>query len=1018
MLTLLFALPQGGKTTAILRDILRRAEKGETGLIWLTPEPFSHECERLLAKEGGAGICLHAEVLTFTRLADRVLAASGGCGEFMDEGGRLLTMHLAVRQAADGLSFFRRAAGGPEFCKTLVAAASDCERYGISVSTLTEAARHAADPARQKLNELALLLSAYNDIAARSGLERRDKTELAARLLEEGDYARDKRVYADGYVTFTPQENRALRAIAARGRGLTVTFTGDNADPFYGVTARAAHKLARGLADTEVKVLRREPAPLPVTRRAVCRSAGEELQCAADEIAFWVAEKGLRFRDIAVLLPEAEEYGPLAETELERAGIPVFTDSTDAFAPRPLTRALAAAVNVTRYGWREEDVLTLLRSGLTRVPPRFADELENYMRVWKPGKELWESGQPWQMPPGGYGAPRDAEGERRLRAINMSRLLLREPLRELENQGEAAAREHCAKIAAYLAKTRADRSLRHISQRLRASGEMKAAEETRQLWAIFGKGLRQCAALLGEERLTLPELTDWLLLLAGAYSVGSIPPSLDRVTVGTPGRLRKTRLRALAICGCRAETMPPVAPQVTLFSQEERVALEAAGAEMPPDSRLRAERALLDLRSALALPREYLLLTAHREKDGRLRAAPMFYGEPGGGFTEYAPRETPERRYEHLSEPLDPQAVESLYTANIALSASKLTSLFSCRLAFFLRYGMKAAARPEKAFQSFDRGRFVHEVLQKTLMYLLAHPDEGEDGAARAAREAANEYARVTLQGFKGQGKRFERLFWEIAESASGTATDVYREMRRSRFRVRETEKPFSYPSPRTGRFSVCVNGVIDRVDVWRNESGELYARAADYKTGDAEVDYGGLYQGSQMQLALYLSALTGEGARLSGQAGEGAKPAAFMNVPASYRLPLSRRPLTESGADEERRKKLQRSGVALGTEDVARAMEDPAFGAPVYTGKLHTATGEQFALLDRHVGRRVAEAARALQSGDVSPTPVGRSSEDNACRYCDFAPWCGGPDAYEYLPKLDAADFWEKLEAEGGAPP
>ena len=77
----------------VLARICRSAGRGDGNLILIVPEQFSHEAERALCRAGGDTISRSAEVLSFTRLASRVFSLYGGvCEEYLDEGGRLLTM--------------------------------------------------------------------------------------------------------------------------------------------------------------------------------------------------------------------------------------------------------------------------------------------------------------------------------------------------------------------------------------------------------------------------------------------------------------------------------------------------------------------------------------------------------------------------------------------------------------------------------------------------------------------------------------------------------------------------------------------------------------------------------------------------------------------------------------------------------------------------------------------------------------------------------------------------------------
>ncbi len=91
MLTLLLGRGESGKMRHITDEICKAAKAGVKGQILLVPEQYSHDTERQLCRAGGNSICLYAEVLTFKRLTNRVLASVGGLAQKqLDEGGRCL----------------------------------------------------------------------------------------------------------------------------------------------------------------------------------------------------------------------------------------------------------------------------------------------------------------------------------------------------------------------------------------------------------------------------------------------------------------------------------------------------------------------------------------------------------------------------------------------------------------------------------------------------------------------------------------------------------------------------------------------------------------------------------------------------------------------------------------------------------------------------------------------------------------------------------------------------------------
>ena len=116
-------------------------QPGDGQRIWIVPEQASFAAEQQLCRKGGSGICRHAQVLSFTRLANRVFAASGGVArQTLDQGGRVLAMAQALEQVRSRLKRYaagsRRAALLPE----LLAAVDEWKSYGVTASDLRRAA--------------------------------------------------------------------------------------------------------------------------------------------------------------------------------------------------------------------------------------------------------------------------------------------------------------------------------------------------------------------------------------------------------------------------------------------------------------------------------------------------------------------------------------------------------------------------------------------------------------------------------------------------------------------------------------------------------------------------------------------------------------------------------------------------------------------------------------------------------------------------------------------------------------
>ena len=115
MLHILIGRAKSGKSDTLLRRIAGLGDSVKQ--ILLVSEHASHLAEVDLCRVCGPTASRHAEVLSFRRLADRVLSITGGSAEVtLDNGGKLLTLQQALTELTPELKVYRRPSQSLLFC--------------------------------------------------------------------------------------------------------------------------------------------------------------------------------------------------------------------------------------------------------------------------------------------------------------------------------------------------------------------------------------------------------------------------------------------------------------------------------------------------------------------------------------------------------------------------------------------------------------------------------------------------------------------------------------------------------------------------------------------------------------------------------------------------------------------------------------------------------------------------------------------------------------------------------------
>ncbi|MBQ4369546.1 MAG: PD-(D/E)XK nuclease family protein [Oscillospiraceae bacterium] len=631
MIRLITGRAGSGKTEMLLREIAGAVKERRSGIILLVPEQSSHETERLLAESCPDALSLCAEVLTFSRMVDRVLSETGGAQEgIFDKGARILTMSRALRSVKNRLKVYSSVAEKHDFLEELLKVLDDFKNSGASPEKVLEAADSVAGSFGDKLRDLALICQAYDAETAAAGIDPADTLTRLVNRFDISSLKGTKEIYADGFADFKIQQLEVLERFVSSGAELTVTLCcpklsdKSGADQFAveRSTASRLFELARrcGVQIEEIHL------PEPMTAAAEplrflestflgrakkkydgelkgeielfrLDSFAEECEVAAAKVMELVKMKGLRWRDIAVCARGFDSMMNEAESIFGQYGIPFYTSGRSSIMKKPLMGLIDAALECVCGSWSHEEVFRYLKTDLTGMERDEYDILENYVLQWDIKGSLWTSGRPWAFSPEGYERARDEEErEKRLSCINDLRARAAEPLLMLREEGRKAqtAREQCLAIYAFLEKIGLAERLSQRSAELRGSGEEQAADEYRQLWGILVSALENTADILGDTPMGQGEFSRLFRLVLSQYDVGTIPQTLDRVFMGDISRLRSRQVKCLIVLGANDGALPAVSDG-GILSDGEKVLLEEFGLRLSavPGERLHREMALI-----------------------------------------------------------------------------------------------------------------------------------------------------------------------------------------------------------------------------------------------------------------------------------------------------------------------------------------------------------------------------------------------------------------------------------------
>lgn len=660
-----------GKTRACLDEIRRELLACPDGppLILLVPEQATFQTEYALASSAGLKGFMRAQVLSFRRLAYRVLLEVGGAARaHIGELGKRMMLRRLLEQHRGKLKVFRRSAGQPGFAGTLASALGEMKTYciqpadlAVSLDALRE--RESKSLLADKLADISFLYEAMESYLAGRFTDPDDYLNLLADGLVKTAAIKEAEVWVDGFSGFTPQEYRVLAALMRLSRRVTVTLCAgaaalsgspDESDLFYparetydalcALAAREQVAVERPLllnpentrfrnaaiAYLESNFFRRPANPARPAGDGVMLAAAAnrraEVEGVAREIIRLCRDHGYRYREIVLLTRDLDAYDHLLSVVFADHGIPVFIDRKRPVLGHPLVELVRAALEVVVKDWSYDPVFRFLKTDLAPLSREEVDLLENYVLAHGIRGSRWYDAAPWEYRrrltlEEDTAATADEAGE--LAEINRIRRAAVDALAGFHQAVRQAgkAREITVALFNLLSDLQVASTLESWSRQAEAAGMLEAAREHGQVWDMLVTLLDQVVEAMGEESL---KPADYAVVLdAGLENMrlSLIPPGLDQVVAGSLERSRSPEARAAFILGVNESVLPARVTGQGVLSEDERERLRAVGLNLSPGARRKV------------FEEQYLVYIALTRASERLTLSYLSADDEGGAKT-------------------------------------------------------------------------------------------------------------------------------------------------------------------------------------------------------------------------------------------------------------------------------------------------------------------------------------------------------------------------------------------------
>ena len=596
-MNIIYGRSGSGKSEYIYNKIKSELETAPKTYI-ITPEQFSFTAEKKLLETLDEGATTKVEVLSFERMAYRVLQETfGGNLKNIGKSGKAMVVSSLLEEAQKELNFLGKNLENIDLILTQI---TEFKKHGITASMLKEKMDNTKDTyLKLKIKDMYTIYSMFEDRLKDNYIDENDLLKLLEQNIESSHLFDNCLFYIDEFAGFTKQEYNVIQVLDRIAKDIYVTVCTDDlrvikspeADIFYDnkQTVQTLKQIADikneihleslyRFKNEELKHLEKNIFDLPYEpynkdveniKLTIAKNQYEEIENVAREISKLVRKEGYRYRDIGVITKNLEDYSSLCKAIFSEYEIPVFIDEKKDITSDIFVKYVLAILDIFAKNWSYEAVFNYLKSGIVKVDRLY--ELENYCIKWN------IKGSKWYEKPWNFGEEDTFEAEQK--EVITPLLEFRKNLSS-KNSADKISEE----LYKFIVKNTSENNKNNIIQVAENQMSNKPFTEEPTInvdsYNAVIDVIDEIADLFKDVKMSFDTYAKLLKTGIQVKEIGQIPQTQDKVTVGDVNRSKTHKVRAIFIIGVNDGVFPSVPSSEGFFNDRDRENLKEEGIEL------------------------------------------------------------------------------------------------------------------------------------------------------------------------------------------------------------------------------------------------------------------------------------------------------------------------------------------------------------------------------------------------------------------------------------------------------
>lgn len=1037
-----------GKTEYILNKIIRNQKNGEKTIL-MTPEQFSFAMEKRLLNVNNNQTCFNMEVLSFERLAHRILSELGlEAKNIITSAGKAMIINTIIEKEKKNLDFLSNSTDNIELVLKQI---SEFKKNNVSVESLENRLANIKDEyLKRKLSDLLLIYRNYEEQII-NFTDENDILEILYENMDKSDFLNNVNIYIDEFAGFTKQEYKIIEKMNELAKTITISLCIDDTivakspdvDVFYDnkQTLNKLKKIFSNINEIKIENTTNKNEEMEFIEQNlfsfpskiyknnvnnislyVCKNQYSEIEQIAKIIRNLVIENEYRYRDIGIIIKNIEVYSNLVKAIFTQYDIPYFIDEKIDIKNSQIVKFVVSVLDIFTKNWSYEAMFNFIKSGYIKL--NNINKLENYCLKWNiKGKKWYEKA--WNYD---------------IKNYNEEQNLIVEPLLNLQNE---------------IQKDNSTINITRAFYNFIKKFDLVTEYDKKCFNSIIDL-LNEVGEIFKNKKMNMNEYLRIIKIGLEQKELGKIPETQDAVVIGNVDRTKSNKMKAIFIIGINEGIIPGNGTDEGFLNDSDREEMKSFGLEISKGIVEKSYEENFNIYKAFSTSNEKLILTYPKsdysgnslrnsllvtkilkifpkleekkeedfefvynkvtafkelikniEKEENLELLRWFYNND----REKVDFILKGIEFTNIAENLTEENVNKLYKNKLYTTVTRLEKYSECPFAYHLKYGLKLREKEEFNVRTLDTGTFMHNIIDiffdENKNVKKFEDEEIETIVSKIIDEQLNFSPKIKLS--IKQNILINRLKKIVVKSIKYIVDGL----RKSDFEVFGTE--INFGGENTGKLSfppinielndkkIEIIGKIDRVDIAKIND-KKYVRIIDYKSSVKDIDLNKVVNGLQIQLLTYIDALCD-----NEQMEIDLFPAGVLYYNLIESAKLGEKNPDINMIENEIRKNYRMKGIVVGDINIIKAMDKEfeskseiipvslSKSGEVMESRSSTLNKEEFEKLQKQVKNTIKKIANSIFKGniDIRPSYYKGSQNSTPCTYCEYKSIC------QFNPKL-----------------